>query len=963
MPDGTNVGNIYLDLVVRNTVNEQIQKIAAQGQQTTRKAFAGMEKTAENAAGKVASQAGKAAQKTAEAAAQAAQKVSSSAVSACQTAAAPIGKAFSKPVEMAKVKLKQLEDEFAQLSVRAEEVMRKDSSFQMYGYVSDGNKEFASLERQLDALYRRMETARERLAIEVQATAQKQAEAEERAARRAAAAAEKAALQQKKAAEKAAASAARAAAKASASREREEKRVAIAAEKAAKKAAAAEEKTANRRKGILASFWKNMLANAGDSTKKSSGKITGLIRNLTTANKTSKRLVSRLREIATGALFFNGISAVLRSMTQYMGDALSVSEEMRSALANLKGAAANAASPLIQTLTPALVAMANAAAVALTYVEKLLTWITGKTSNAAETASKLAEKNAKKAQRYLAGFDQLNRLDKKDEEEDDEIKPNYNFKGVNGFLQSILEAIKAGEWTKVGELIAEKLNSSLAAIPWDTILQKAKQWTQNFVDMLNGFIHKVDWGLIGVTLGQGLNTLLTVIDTFFQGIDWSALGAGLAIGLVNMITTVDWAMLGRVLTDRLMALLMLLHGFITNFDFAALGTSLAQMLNAAFDNIDWAMLWETIKAAIAGLFQGICSFFAELEPDTLGAIIGLLLIKAFKAAVKTLWPVVVETLAKEIVKKLPALFGGWMTTLKTWATGTLLPKVTGWISGKLVPAILGALDKISAVVGLSSGWVAIIALAVALILTCIVKNSDKVKEVLNKLGQWLSNVFCRDWTEVFGHVLGGILNVFVETVSGLLSGLKDIFFGLIDMLSGVFTLNWRKFWEGGFLSVVKGAVNGVISVLNGLISAVTGVINTVFRLLSFEFNLPNGSKIGLSLPQVTAPQIPYLADGGVIKQPTLAMVGEYSGASSNPEIVAPQSLIAETVTSVVNDMMAKNQMTLVEIAAILRQILNAVVSVSSGGIQIIIGGREVFQVVVDENNRAVLCNGKSPLKV
>lgn len=947
MPDGTNVGNIYVDLIVRNTVNEQVQKIAAQGQQTARKAFAGMEKTAENAAGKVAAQAGKAAQKTAEAAAQAVQKVSSSAVSACQTAATPIGKAFSKPVEMAKAKLKQLEDKFAQLSVRAEEVMRRDSSFQMYGYVSEGNKEFASLERQLDALYRRMEAARERLAIEFQATAQKQAEAEERAARRAAAAAERAAV---------------AATRAAARRERAERRAAIAAQKSAQKAAATEEKTASRRRGILASFWKNMLANAGDSTKKISGKITGLIRNLTTANKTSKRFVSRLREIATGALFFNGISAVLRSMTQYMGDALSVSEEMRSALANLKGAAANAASPLIQALTPALVTLANAAAVALTYVERLVTWITGKTSNAAETASKIAEKNAKKAQRYLASFDQLNRLDKKDEEEDDEIKPNYNFKGFNAFLESLLEAIKAGDWTKVGELIAEKINEILESIPWDKVLQKVKEWTQNLVDTITGFVRKLDFGLLGKTLGQGLNILLTVIDTFFQGVDWQALGAGLAKGLSDMIATIDWAMLGRVLTDRLMALLETLNGFVLNFDFAALGTSLAQMLNAAFDNIDWAMLWETIRTGIAGLFQGICAFFAELEPDTLGAVIGFLLISAFKAGFNLLLPAIKEALAKKIVEALPGVFSAWMTTLKTWATGTLMPKVTGWISGKLVPAVLGALDKISAVVGLSSGWVAIIALAVALILTLIVENSEKIKAALNKLGQWLTNVFCRDWTEVFGNVLGGILNVFVETVGSLLSGLKDIFFGLIDMLSGVFTLNWRKVWEG-FGTIVKGAINGVIGVLNGLISALTAVINTVFSLLSFKINLPNGGKIGLSLPQVTAPKIPYLADGGVIKQPTLAMVGEYSGASSNPEIVAPQSLIAETVSSVMGDMMAKNQMSLTEIASILRQILNAVVTVSSGGIRIIIGGREVFQVVVDENNRAVLRTGTSPLKV
>lgn len=948
MAEGTNVGSIFLDLVVRDTVEKQVQQIAAKGQQTAQKAFSGMEKAAEASANKVTAQAGKAAQRTAEAAAQAVQKVSSNAARSSQAAAAPLEKAFNKPVEMARAKLKQLEDEFSRLSLRAEEVMRKDTSFQFYGYVSEGNKEFASLERQLDTLYRRMEAARDRLAIEVQAAVQKQAEMEERAARRAAAASESAA-----------ASAARAAAR----RAREEKRAAIAAEKTAQKAAAAEEKAANRRKGILASFWKNMLADAGDSTKRLSDKITGLIRNLTTANKTTRRFGYRLREIATGALFFNGISRALRSMTQYIGEALSASTDMQQALANLKGAAANAASPLVQVLTPALVSMANAAAVALTYVERLLTWITGKASNAAEMASKTAEKNAKKARRYLAGFDQLNRLDGKEEEDgDNEIKPNYNFKGFNGFLESILAAVKAGDWTKVGDLIAEKLNSTLAAVPWDTILQKAKHWTQNFVDVLNGFIHKVDFGLIGVTLGQGLNTLLTVIDTFFQRVDWAALGAGLASGLSDMIATIDWAMLGRVLTDRLMALLETLFGFVNNFDFAAFGTGLARMLNAAFDNIDWAMLWEAIRVGIAGLFQGICAFFAELEPDTLGAIIGWMLISAFRAALNLLLPAIKDALGRKIVEALSSVFSTWMETLQAWATGTLLPKVTGWISGKLVPTVLGAIAKIGAVTGMSAGWVAVIAAAVAAVLALVVLNGDKIKEALNKLSKWMSNIFCRDWTELFGHILGGAMNVFVDVAASLLRSLKEMFFGLIDVLTGVFTLNWKKFWDG-LKSIVKGAVNGVIGVINSMISAVTAAINTLFRLLSFKINLPNGGKIGLSLPQVTAPQIPYLADGGVIKQPTLAMVGEYSGASSNPEIVAPQSLIAETVASVMDDMMARNQMSLEEIASVLRQILNAVVSVSAGGIRILIGSREVFQVVVDENNRAVLRTGSSPLKV
>ncbi len=41
------------------------------------------------------------------------------------------------------------------------------------------------------------------------------------------------------------------------------------------------------------------------------------------------------------------------------------------------------------------------------------------------------------------------------------------------------------------------------------------------------------------------------------------------------------------------------------------------------------------------------------------------------------------------------------------------------------------------------------------------------------------------------------------------------------------------------------------------------------------------------LAAVTAAGVPMLADGGIASGPTLAMVGEYAGASGNPEVIAP----------------------------------------------------------------------------
>jgi hypothetical protein len=41
--------------------------------------------------------------------------------------------------------------------------------------------------------------------------------------------------------------------------------------------------------------------------------------------------------------------------------------------------------------------------------------------------------------------------------------------------------------------------------------------------------------------------------------------------------------------------------------------------------------------------------------------------------------------------------------------------------------------------------------------------------------------------------------------------------------------------------------------------------------------------------------VPKMATGGVVTKPTIAMVGEYSGARSNPEIVTPESKMRQVM--------------------------------------------------------------------
>ena len=110
---------------------------------------------------------------------------------------------------------------------------------------------------------------------------------------------------------------------------------------------------------------------------------------------------------------------------------------------------------------------------------------------------------------------------------------------------------------------------------------------------------------------------------------------------------------------------------------------------------------------------------------------------------------------------------------------------------------------------------------------------------------------------------------------------------------------------------------------------------------------------GFDIPTVSAPQIPMLARGGVIRQPVLAMMGEYAGAATNPEIAAPESRLRE--------LMAEQN------GPVLAAILQLAQAVSSGGarelvanqpIEVKLDGQVLYRAMAKiEANRGVKIGG------
>ena len=694
---------------------------------------------------------------------------------------------------------------------------------------------------------------------------------------------------------------------------------------------------------------------------------------------------NRLMGVVSGALVFNLISAGLRSVTSYMGQALTASSALRTALGNLSGAAQTAAAPLIQVLTPALTALANAAATVFSYIAKLVAFLTGTTVSAAQqaaagvsgvgSAASDTAKDVDKATRSLAGFDEITRLDAPQDTSTgggggggaSAITPNFDFEGKSPFLDSLLAAIEAGDWYQVGELIAQKLNDSMAAIDWGPIDAKAIQWATNLYTALNGAVQNLDWGLLGSTLGNALNTVTHFIDTFFQGFDWVGLGAGIGSGLNNMISTIDWVSLGHLLSDKFMALLETLHGFLQTFDWAALGRSVATMLIAAFSNIDWVQAAGDLSKLAIGILTALNTALAEIDWSSVGQTI-IDMLKAID------WATLFRQLGELLAQVWPVVLAA-----------VLIPGIATFVTGTVIPAAISALGSlVDSIIADIGGWPALLIGVLMLGLAAIgAAVAQWLYEHWDELTAWFDEKwaeFSESWAEFWNTVFEkgkeiwntirdawqdfweNLSNKFNEMRTNITAAWNEFWLQVSNKAKEIWNniqSNWQNFWSNvfskfntmkanlsqawnslwtgmrdkvgaiwsGIVEKVRGGANSVLGFINGLISKVVNGINGMIDALnSLSFDVPEwlgGGTFGFSIGHINAPQIPYRAQGAVIppNREFLAVLGDQS---SGTNIEAPLSTIEQAVANVLENQLAGQMAGFEAVVAALREVRQAI---------------------------------------
>lgn len=217
-----------------------------------------------------------------------------------------------------------------------------------------------------------------------------------------------------------------------------------------------------------------------------------------------------------------------------------------------------------------------------------------------------------------------------------------------------------------------------------------------------------------------------------------------------------------------------------------------------------------------------------------------------------------------------------------------IPFLNHALSG--IPGILGTVQNgfSNAASFIVSNPIAAITAAIVALVALIAIEGDEIQTLLGQFDEWLQGVFAKDWTEVFGPVLGDVINTFFETLKAQWEGLYTALNGVIDFIRGVFTGDWERAWKGVqeiftgifryLVESAKAPLNGLIGLLNRAIDAVNEMIDGFNRI---GFDLPDwlgGGSWHPSVPHI--PNIPKLARGTRSALPGYALVGE-----RGPELV------------------------------------------------------------------------------
>lgn len=580
--------------------------------------------------------------------------------------------------------------------------------------------------------------------------------------------------------------------------------------------------------------------------------------------KTIGGLGKSVKSALKSTFLMAGLYAAFRGIKSVMSDAIGANEEFGNSIKQIKGNLQVAFTPIVNAIMPALNTLASGLATATKAIASFISGLFGTTYKKSLEAAKKVEavgKKAKENSRFLASFDEMNVASK-----DESDSSSSDLSALDSEGDKTAEGIgnKIREQIKKGFALLKKQFANVKKYFDTNFAPIFAEIGKKFAPVIEGFKDNMSkaWSDMA-TLAEPFknyftNNLTPALQTAFKSIGTIASGLG---DTFNLVFGQLW----------------------DNVIFPSLNTMITTVLPLLTDQ------WTATAEVMTTLFETVKTIFDEVFVTgvmpiltTLQGVWSDLWITSAK-----LWSQYGEPMMEAIQSLITSVGDTVLTVYKEW----------------IQPVIQWVCDLIKSL------WDKAIKPVYVKVVAVVAKIVDCVKAVWNFLKPFV-DWFVKTLGPTIKNVLAAVKGVFdtvFTAIGDIIGGIIKTFGGLIDFITGVFSGDWNKAWQGicNFFSgiwntiwgVIKGVINliidginmlwtGIYTVVKGIVDAIGGVAGAIGDLFGQDWHF--------SMPE-NPPLIPKLAKGGLAYAPTLAMVGDNRNVGTDPEVIAPLSKLKDII--------------------------------------------------------------------
>jgi hypothetical protein len=738
--------------------------------------------------------------------------------------------------------------------------------------------------------------------------------------------------------------------------------------------------------------------------KKISSGIFGLSKNTQQSGKSFGASLKTILKYSLGIrslyMLVNKLRSALvegfKNLAQYSSGTNQALSGLMSSLTQCKNALATAFDPILQAAAPALNYLINLVTQAATAVAQLMSVLTGKGTytkavkvqqdyaKSLKGTGSAAKEAGEDAEGALAPFDKLNVMADQATSTsgggggaDTSAADMFETVPIESSFQSMADTLKSfiqsQDWSGLGAYIANGLNIGLQkiydAINWDNVGPRITYFVNAFTETFNSLVDNLNWDLLGRTIGAGINTIVNTLNLLIEGIDWVNLGKKLGEGANGLVDEIDWTAIGHLIGNKLMLLPQIVLGFAKEFDWSALGIGIGDLINGAIEKIDPGVLAESLSVLAKGILDGISAALKETDWQEIGnkvaefleqidwSGISQSLFYAIGAALASLaefiWGLI-EDAWKSVVKwwqdvayedgqfTIEGLLNGISDALKnigSWIkTNVWEPMKKGFQDAFGIHSPSTKMKELGGYLmeGLQNGISEFIPNLIEKFTEIKDRISEKWDEIkASSAEKWdgIKSTLSEKWDALKEHA-GTKFGDMKDTISDLWSKIKE---------------NASELWgENGISGIVKGCINGIITMAENMANSVIRVINGLIGgINTLGINIPatpfsDAVSLKLNVPEISEVHLPRLASGTVVPPRAGEFAAILGDNNRETEVVSPLSTIEQALENVMSRMQTGTQ----EI-----------------NLSVNLDGRQIYKTVVNLNRESKKATGRNLLLV